>query len=232
MTRNASASLAVFPGCVREMDQHEVADARRHFEPERADLLGEPFEPLRVVRGRALDMSHVGKRSDARGHGRGVHVERPARAVDRIDDVRGRVHPAEPQRRQPVDFRKRAQHHHVVAGRDQFDAGLVVVLAHVFRIGRVDREQYMRRQGRVQAAHLRHRQIRAGRIVRVGDEDDLGLRRHRRQDGVDVGGKVFFRRHHGLGVRGQRGDPVHEEAVRGVDCLVAGHEKRARQERQ
>ena len=32
-----------------KVDQHEVGDARRHFEPELADLLGQPGEPARVV---------------------------------------------------------------------------------------------------------------------------------------------------------------------------------------
>ena len=56
-----------------------------------------------------------------------VDVERPADAVDRIDHVRRPVHPAEPQRGEPVDLRERAAHHDVLAGRDQLDAGLVVV---------------------------------------------------------------------------------------------------------
>ena len=82
-------------------------------------------------------------------------VERPADAVEHVGDVRRAIGPAEPQPRQPVDLRERARHHRVLGGRHQLEAGLVVVAAHVFGIGRVEHQQRHRGGSAcVQAAHL------------------------------------------------------------------------------
>ena len=140
------------------------------------------------------------------------------------------VHPAEAKRREPVNLRERARHHHVLAGGDKLDAGFVVIVADVFGIGCVDHEQHMGRQTAVQALDLVERQVGAGRIVRVGEEDHLGLRRHPLEDLVDVGGEVLLRRHHGGGAGAERGDRIDQEAVRGVDRLVAVGEIGARKE--
>ena len=42
-----------------------------------------------------------------------------------------------------------------------------------------------------------------------------------RENGVDVGGVVLLRRDHGLGAGAERGDRVHQKAVRGMNRLVA-----------
>ena len=71
---------------------------------------------------------------DASGDCRCAHVERAANAIDCINDVRGAVEPAEPHRREAVDLREGAAHHDILAGRNQFDAGLSQVLLHDDRI--------------------------------------------------------------------------------------------------
>ena len=52
-----------------------------------------------------------------------------------------RIHPAEPQRREAVDFGKCARHHDVLAGRDELDPRLVIVAPHIFGIGGIEHEQ-------------------------------------------------------------------------------------------
>ena len=215
---------------LREMDQHEVRRARRHVQAELGDLFREPRQPFGVVFARALLMRGVLDRGNAGRDRRPVDIERSADAVDSVDHMRRAVHPAEAKRREPVNLRERARHHHVLAGGDELNAGFVVVVADVFGIGRVDHEQHMRRQAAVQPLDLVERQVGAGRIVRVGEEDHLGLRRHPLENLVDVGGEVLFRRDHGRGAGAERGNRIDQEAVRGVDRLVAVGEIGPRQQ--
>ena len=134
------------------MDQHEIGDARRHLQPELADLLGEPVAPLFGVHLRHLLMRGVLDRGDRGEHRRRRDVEGTADAVDRIDDVRGAEHPADPQRREAVDLGEGVGHDRVVGGRDQLDAELVVVARHVVGIGGVQHQQRHATAGRRAAA--------------------------------------------------------------------------------
>ena len=84
----------------------------------------------------------------------------------------------------------------------------------------------------MQPLHLVERQAGAGRIVRVGEEDDFRLRRHPREDGVDIGGEIRLRRHHRFGARAQRHDRIDQKAMRGVDRLVAIDQIGVRQQMQ
>ena len=88
VVRKASASFAVRPLRFREMDQHEIGDARRHLETELADLRRQPGEPARIVLARALLMRDVLDRGDAGGDRRRRDVERTADAVEGVDDMR------------------------------------------------------------------------------------------------------------------------------------------------
>ncbi len=164
------------------------------------------------------DVAHGGDAGRLRGR---IDVEGAADPVDRIDHMRGAVHPAEPQRRQPVDLRERAAHHDVVGCRDELDAGLVIIFPHVLRIGGIEHEQHMRRQTAMQPLHLVERHVGAGRIVRIGEKDRLGALAHRCEDRIDVRGVVLFRGHDRGGARAEDRDRINQEAVRGVDRLVA-----------
>ncbi len=73
----------------------------------------------------------------------------------------------------------------------------------------------------MQPLDLVERHVGAGRIVRIGEKDNLGARAQRRQNGVDVGGEALFRRHDRLGSRTERGDRIDQKSVRRVDRLVA-----------
>ena len=70
--------------------------------------------------------------------------------------------------------------------------------------------------------HLVAREIGAGGIVRIGEEDDTRLGRHRLEERVDIRREIMLGRGHGLGARGSRGDRIHEEAVAAVEDFVAG----------
>ena len=175
-------------------------------------------------------MRGVLDRGDRRQHRRRRDVERPANPVDRIDDVGRAEHPADPQRRQPVDLGEGVRHHGVFGGRHQFDAELVIVARHVVGIGGVEHQQHMRRQAGAQPLDLVERQIGPGRVVRVGEPHQLGARRHPREDRVDVGGEVGLGRDDVLGAVRHRRDRVHQKAVRGGDRLVAMAEIGVRQQ--
>ena len=88
----------------REMDQNKIGHARRHLEPEFADLLGEPVAPLLGVRLRHLNVRRVLDRRHRRQHRRRRDVERSADPIYRIDDMCRSEHPADPQRGEPVDL--------------------------------------------------------------------------------------------------------------------------------
>jgi hypothetical protein len=61
----------------------------------------------------------------------------------------------------------------VLAGGDELDPGLVVVAATYSGIGGIEHQQHVRGQGAVQPFHFVERHIGAGRIVGVGQKDDL-----------------------------------------------------------
>ncbi len=73
----------------------------------------------------------------------------------------------------------------------------------------------------MQAFHFIERQTGAGRIIRVGEEDNPGLARHRLEDGVDVGGVIGFRHGNRPRAGAERDDRIDQKAMRGVDRLVA-----------
>ena len=212
------------------MDQHEIGNARRHLQAELGQLFGEPVAPLLGVGLRHLLMRGVFDRRDRRQHRRRRDVERPADAIDRIDDVGRSEHPPHTQRRQPVNFRKRVRHHGVLGGRHQFDAHLVIVARDIIRIRCVQHQQHMPRQSGAQPLHLVERQIGAGRVVRIGEPDELGPRRHELEDRIDIGGELGLGRDHVDGAVRHRRDRIDQKAVGGRNRLVALAEIDVRQQ--
>ena len=73
----------------------------------------------------------------------------------------------------------------------------------------------------MQAFHFRHRNIGAGRVVGIGEEDDAGLARDTGQHAVDIGGEVAFARHHRSRAVGGNGDRIDEKAEFRIDRFVA-----------
>ena len=228
--RKTSASTEVLPFVSREMNQHEIRHARRDLQPELADLLRQPGAPLLGERLRHLDMRGVLDRGDRRQHRRRRDVERPANAVDGVDDMRRAEHPADPQRRQPVDLGEGVRHDRVFGRRHQFETELVIVARDVIGIGGVEHQQHMRRQAGAQPLDLVERQVCSGRVVRVRQPHQLGLRRDARKDRIDIGGEVGLGRDDVLGAVRHGCDRVHQEAVGGGDRLIALAEIGVRQQ--
>ncbi len=144
--------------------------------------------------------------------------------------MRRPVHPAQPQRREAVDFRERAAHHGIVGGRHQLDTGFVVVAAHVFGVCRVQHQQHAGRQLAAQALDLVEWHVGAGRVVGVGQEHQPRTLGHRREDRVDVGRVGGLLRLNRRAARGKRRDPIDQEAVPRVDHLVARADEGMRQQ--
>ena len=163
---------------VREMDEQEIADARRCLKAEGGDLLDQPGHPPVVVAHRVFKVAGVIDRRDAGGLRGQIDVERPADAVENIGDLRRAIGPAEAQRRQAIGLGEGARHDHVGHGGDQFDARLIVVAPHIFRIGRIDHQHHPAGQRLGQALDLVEGDIGAGRVVGVGKEHHGRLRRH------------------------------------------------------
>src|SRR5262249_32620436 len=87
-----------------KVDQNEIRRAWRHSETELPDLLGQPGEPTGIVRAGAVDVGGVANGGDACGNRGRVDVEWSADAIDRVDGVCGTIHPAQAERRKPVDL--------------------------------------------------------------------------------------------------------------------------------
>ena len=83
-----------------------------------------------------------------------------------------------------------------------------------------------------QTSNFRCGQIRAGRIVGIGQEDDLGPLGHRRQHIVDRGRQLHFFRRHRHSAAGTGGNGIHQEPVAGMQNLVAGASVAAAQQAQ
>ena len=166
-------------------------------------------------------MPGVPYRRHAGSLGRGVDIERPAHPLEHVHDVGRAIGPAEPERRQPVDLGEGARHDGVAAGLDQFAPVGIVVAADILGIGCVHHQQHALRQHLAQPDQFVAGDISPGRVVRVGDEDQLRARRHGRQDRIDIGGEVALGSHDRMGARRARGDRIHGEPVLRVDHLVA-----------
>jgi hypothetical protein len=94
--------------------------------------------------------------------------------------------------------------HDILELRHHLDAGFVIVALDIFGIGRIDHEQGRRRHARMKASHFRAGQIAAGRIVRVGQEDDAGARADRTQHFVDIDLEILLRHDNGHRAVGER----------------------------
>jgi len=170
---------------------------------------------------RAVERGRVFERGQPGGLGGGADVERVAHAIQHAGDIHAAKGPAQPQRRERVDLRKRPRHRDVRGFIHQLDPRFVIVAADEFGIGRVDHQQHRRRQPGMEAFQFAARDIGPGRVVGIGDEHDLGLGVDAFQRRVDVEGQILLRHGDRRRPRRQGGDRIHQEAVAAVDHLVA-----------
>ena len=138
------------------------------------------------------------------------------------------MHPAQAQGRQAVHLGEGARDHHVVGtgpGRlgDQIVAGgVAVILLQVLRVSGVDHKQNTGRQGSPQAPEFGRRNPGAGGVARVGHAHHPRPLRDARRERVHVGGEVGFRREHRHRPDPAGGDAIDDEAMLGLQHLVAG----------
>ena len=91
---------------------------------------------------------------DTGGDRRPVEIERRAHPIDGVRHMRGTVGPADAQARQAVDLGERPRHDDVFARGGKLDPGGVVVVRHVFGVGRVEHQETVRPATRHAAARL------------------------------------------------------------------------------
>ena len=138
-------------------------------------------------------------------------IERPPDPVQHINDRPRAVPPADPQTAKPVDLGKRPRHEHVSARPRQTRPAVIPV--HIFRIGPVQHQHRLIRQGIRQPRHLARADHRAGRIVRVRDEHQPRLVRHRRDQRIHIRRPFPLRHLHRGRPDRQRVDAVQQEPV-------------------
>src|SRR5690606_3172561 len=125
---------------VGEVDEHEIADARRYAKTKLRELVRQPGTPSLIMLDAACNVLAVMHGGDPGLYGRGIDVERAAHAVDRIHDMKRPVHPAEAGAAQTY-LGEGPGHDDIFIPRDQLDPGLIVVAPHILGIGGVDHEQ-------------------------------------------------------------------------------------------
>ena len=162
------------------------------------------------------------------GHGgleaRHRNVERQTDAVDRLGHLQRRIAEADAQAAQAVDLGEGAGDDDVVVLAGEGEARFPVGFGDEFRIGLVDDQQHIGRQGLVKAADFLGGVVAAGRVRRAGDIDDAGPVIDLGQDGLWGQPEVGLRRQLDRGLVGQRADAIGEEAVFAADDVVAGRQ--------
>ena len=141
----------------------------------------------RLWRARRLGMRLVRERRHAGGLRRQRDVERAAHAVDHVDDPGRRGEPAEAQGGEAVELGEGAHRHRVGRRAGQLQAAVIVGCLGILGVGRVDHQDHVGGQAGAQPPQLRRRQVAAGRVVRVGEEDQPRARGDVREQRVDIG---------------------------------------------
>ena len=105
--------------------------------------------------------------------------------------------------------------------RGQLQPAVVVLQRHIFAIGLIEHQQHVGRQGGMQPGDLAPGEKTAGRIVRVGDEDQPRALIDQRQQRIDIGAVILIGRDHWQGPAAADDDIVEREAIADIDRLVA-----------
>ena len=221
------------PCVVGKMDQHEIADARRHLRGRacRSRSVSQASHFV-VVRDARLDDAPRPRSRRRRPRSRGaLTLNGPRMRLSASTTCAGPYIQPRRSAGEPVDLREGARHHDVLAGRDQLDAGLVVVAR----------------------AHIRHRPRRAPAAhAAAGRRAGASPRRTAGRCRSDCSGwrgtrsscarvtaariastsavKFFSGATTGVAPGAERRDRIDQEAVRGVDRLVAAAEIGVRQQ--
>src|SRR5215469_445011 len=135
---------------------------------------------------------------------------------------------ADAQSGKSVHFREGAKREDVVVLAEKSERVGKIGTGSVLAVGLVEDDQNVTRDLCEEGVEFGGSERGPGRIVRVGDVDDSGLRRNRCGDGVEVEGKVF---HWGLderGAAGANGDRKEREGAFTGDAIKTRAKENAR----
>ena len=151
----------------------------------------------------------------------GGHVERPANAVENVDQPRRTRRPADPLARKPENLRECPRHQHVLGARGEFEAPIDLFGLEIFGIGMVEHQQHIAGQAGVQPRDLGAREIGPGGIVRIGEEHHSRALGHGSQQRVDVGTEIRIGRLDRGRAAAPRRNIVHCEAIAAEQHFIA-----------
>ena len=110
------------------------------------------FDPIGFTR--TCQEGMVAQRGLRRPLPAGGHVERPANAVEHVDQPRRTRRPADPLARKPENLRECPRHQHVLGARGEFEAPIGLFGLEIFGIGMVEHQQHIAGQAGVQPRDL------------------------------------------------------------------------------
>ena len=173
--RNASAFARIVPQRCGKCTSRKLPTLGVTSRPRR-ELLRQPGKPLVIMGDGALDMRLVGDRRSAGSKCRGADIEGPPNAVQHVGDMGRAIGPAEAQRSQAIDLRESARHHDIVEWSRRARCPIHSrCAAHIRRKPR-RAPAGSPAAGRHGGVSLHDRNIGAGRVVGIGEEDDARLR--------------------------------------------------------
>ena len=207
---------------VADAHENEVGLARHPGEPEACKRAFEKLHAFAVRPPAALHVLVVvegGQRADLC---QAVDVERLTDALERRDDL-GRTNAvADPQPRETVDLRERAQRDEQPIGREVLERAGILGVDHVFRVGVVGDDHHFARHAREEPLEGLAGIDRPGRVVRVAEEHQAGRLPYRRCDRVQVVREIAQRHGAGNPRRRLHDRRVDDERLLRHHCVLAG----------
>ncbi len=209
--------LLVDRGGIAGPEGHEIAAGRDVFELQALQGSDQLRHAATIQLIAGVEEFVVVQRSQCPGQCQVIDVERLAYPVHQVGDLRRGQGVADAQTGQAVDLGERAADNQI---REVLQpAGRINPLGcrDVLVVGLVEDDHHVLRNAFEEGAHLGIRQEVAGRVVRVGDPHDAGIRTDGRQHGIEVVAVVPGRRDDQLGPGRQRGQRIHGKGMLGED---------------
>src|SRR5262245_23703058 len=166
-----------------DADQNEIGLARHKLESHLGEFSLQVLESLAVDLQAVTDVVGIVQRRQRAPLGRRIDIERLAHALHQTDQLLWRNAVTDAQTRQSVQFGKRPQREYRAALRVIAQRIRIAAVLHVFEIGLINDDQYVARDLADKALPLVAAVNRSGRIVRIGQKNNPGLRCNRSGDG-------------------------------------------------
>ena len=204
-----------------EVDEQKVRLTRRDLQAEPLQLLRQPSALLAVERDVALHVRLIGERRPRGDLPQRADVERRAGAVEVADEVLRTDGVADAHRRQPVRLRERAQDEQPLAQVPELHGAHVVVGVGELHVRLVDHREHPLGQLAQELLERAPADVGAGRVVRVGHEEEAGLRADAVEHRVEIPVEVLAQRHGVEGhVRRRQRQLIDDEAGHAEDGVI------------